>query len=186
MAEHQPIQGALDFEAAIRSLRTDAARAFTAAQQLASIGDLLAREAFEDAERVSDRAADAELQVKVREAFASFLKDHGHLRLAKERLVKAGQIAQAHGFDEDVARIEVRTKEIEAELLQDAGLKACLANFEDVAEKSGCSWQDKRDVLFAFIADLNRSGGRIAARGIGSKDDFKDRLDKMKWGHGQD
>jgi hypothetical protein len=184
MADHIPMQGTLDFEAAIHNLRMEAARALKAAQQLARIKDPLTRDAFEDAERVSDRAADAELQVRVRESFASFLKDQGHFRLAKERLVKAEQIAQAHGFDEDIARLQVRTKEIEAELLQDAGMKAYLANFRDAAEGNSCSWQDKRDALFGFIADVSRSGGRLAARGIGSIGDFRDRLDVARRGHG--
>jgi hypothetical protein len=182
MADQIPMQGTLDFEAAIRDLRNDAVRALKAAQQLARIKDPLTRDAFEDAERVSDRAADAQLQVQVRELFASFLKDNAHFRLAKDRMVKAEQIARDHGFDEDAARLQVSIIEIDAELAEDAGLKGHLVNFREASREGSFSWQDKRDALVGFMVDLTRSGGRLAARGIGSIDDFRQRLDRARRG----
>lgn len=186
MPEHIPMQGTLDFEAAIRSLRIEARRALEGAQRLARINDSLTRDAFEDAERLSDLAADAELQVQVRELFALFLKDRAAFLPARERLIKAEQIAQAHGFDEDVARLQVSIEEIKAELAQDTAMKRCLLNFGLAADEGSYSWQDKRDALFGFIADLARSGGRLAARGIGSIEDFRDRLDSAGRGRGGD
>ncbi len=159
--------------------------ALTAAQQLASINDPLTRDAFEDAVRVSDRAADAELRVRVCESFALYLEDQGGFKSARELLVKAEQIAQDNGFDEDVAGLQVCIKEVEAELVDD-GMKGYLANFRRAAKEGSYSRQDKRDALFGFIADLSRSSGRLAARGIGSIDDFKERLERARRGRGED
>jgi hypothetical protein len=186
MANHIPMQGTLDFEAAIRGLRNEAVRALKAARQLARTDDPLTPDAFEDAERASDLAADGELQVQVRESFASYLKNHEHFRSAKERLVRAEQIAQAHGFDEDAARLQVSVEEMKVELAQDTTMKDCLLNFGSAAGEGSYSWQDKRDALFGFIADLARAGGRLAARGIGSIADFRDRLDSARRGRGGD
>jgi len=186
MADQIPMQGTLDFEAAIRDLRNEAARALEAAQQLARINDPLTQDAFEDAERASDRAADAQQQVQVRELFASYLRRHGDFRSARERLVKAGQIAQDHGFDEDAARLEVCIKEVEAELTGDAKMKSYLRNFKSVSHGGSYSWQDRRDALFGFIADLNRTSGCLAARVVGSTEDFRDRLERARRGRGED
>lgn len=182
MAEHHAMQGSLNFQASIQNLTSQAERALKAAQQLATASDPSAEAAFEDAERLADRAADPELQVQAYERFGMFLKQQRKFGRARQRFVKAERTAQFLDLDETTARLQVHIAETDIELVADTRGKVFFANFRKGAQGGSYSWQDRRDVWFSFIDDLNAAGGRLAARKFGSEDDFRGRLDAARRG----
>jgi hypothetical protein len=179
MANDGPAQGTLSFQAHTEGLELEAKRALAAAETLALRDDPNAGTAFDDAESLADRAAAPELQMRAHRGHAEFLAKSGAFRQAREHFLTAEQTALFLDMDESVAHLQVRIAEMEINLVGDKGRKTFFENFRKAA-RGAYTWQDRRDVWFRFVDDLNTSGGRLAARKFGSEGDFRSRLDAAR------
>ncbi len=174
------IQGRLNFEGPTPNLRSQAERALKAAQQLGRANDALAEPVFQEAARLADQAADPELQLRAYESLGLFLKSRGKFGPARECFRKAELTAEYLDSDESISRLRVRIFEAETELPGNDKLKPYFVDFKEASKEGSYTWQDRFETWCSFVDDLNTSTGRLAARGIGSKKDFRDRLEGVK------
>lgn len=177
MANYQGLQGALPFEA--ESLKIEAKRALTAAEQLAGSGDPGADDAFLEAQSVANSAADPELQMQAHHGHGRFLYNRKRFREAREHLVLAERNAQVLGHEDVAAELQVRMEAARIFESSNKALKAAFSNFME-AGAVGYPWNIRRDVWSSYKDELEAPEYRKAAHKLGSKEYFSRHLDAAK------
>jgi|SRR5271156_4278248 len=177
-------QTSLNFESNHDHLKPAAEQALASAECLARSNDPGAQYAFDQAESLAIECADQDLQMRTFEASARFREGRGAFRFAREKYKTAlrnaeclsvvcdAGIESAARLRWDIARIDYR---------DDGAFKILLRTSKP---------DDSRDRLLKtwdqFVADRGNSSGRLAARGFGSVEDFRRRIDAAELDPGDD
>lgn len=171
-------QASLDFERNHDHLKQAGEQALSSAERLAWLQDPVAHGAFDEAESLAIKCADEGLQMRTFEASARFHERRGAIPVAREKYNTALRNAEClsvisdAGVESvarlrwDLARIEYRGDEAFKNLLR--------------ASKADDSRDRLRKAWDQFIADRGTTRGRLAARGFGSAEDFRRRIDAAK------
>ncbi len=168
-------QASLNFEPSRDRLKPAAERALASAERLFRSSDPGAQGAFDEAESLAIECADQDLQMRTFEASARFHERRGAISVAREKYKTALRTAECLRIVSDAA---VETAErlrfdlVRIENREDPDFKNLLraSKRDDLRDRLREAW-DK------FVADRGNSSGRLAARGFGSVDDFRRRID---------
>lgn len=174
-------QGTLDFEG--NSSHRNLTAELEAALRLSRRGDpdseAAAASAFKELERLALGCADPKTDVRVYEPAGDHYFARRAFGVAKEKYCTALESAKliAVTSDDGVADVErLRFKLTKVRNAHDPFFKA----FEEVAGRS-YSYEQRNIAWAGFEQDRGNTVERLAARGFGSKDDFRRRLDAAKW-----
>lgn len=177
-------QASLDFRPKHDDLKLVAEQALASAKDLARSNDPSAEGAFDEAESLAVKCADQDVQMRTFEASARFHEGRGAIRTAREKyrialssaeclsVVCDAAVGRAEYLRWDLARIENR---------EDPDFKNLLR-----ASKLDDSRERLRETWSKFVAERGTSPGRLAARGFGSVEDFRRRIDAAELDPGDD
>ena len=134
--------------------------------------------AFDDAERLAVKCSDQEIQMRAFEASGRYHERRGQAEVAAEKYRMALKTAECLSVTSDEATdLEERLK---WDLLRVENHKD--QRFENFmrAEQPGDSFQQGRKAWQGFVAAKTNSDRPLAARGFGSVEDFRRRLDEAR------
>lgn len=181
-----PEQRSLDFKPKpdLNDLRRAAQEALALAERLARLNGPSAEHAFKDAEHIAIKCPDMETQMLALERSGDFHKRYGAMKIAGEKYRIALQSARCIAVVSDAG--------VEAEYRLRYKLRSIQKNncnaFKNLEKAAGPA--DTYEMRFkawrSYENEPERSVDRLAARGIGSKDDFRKRLDAAKLDTGSD
>lgn len=172
------MQRLLDFQPEPLESKRAAEKALAVAIDLARRNDPTADAAFAQAEALAIKAADMEIQACVFECSGDFYRRSGALKTAAEKYRIALQNAECNAVISDAAvesEDRLRYKLLSLQNRDEAKFKI----FEGVVQPVD-PYQARLSAWFGYRDDTDRPAGRLAARGLGSKEDFRRRLDAAR------
>jgi hypothetical protein len=168
-------QASLDFRPKHDDLKLAAEKALASAEKLARSNDPGAVGAFDQAESLAVKCPDQDVQMRTFEASARFHEGRGAIPTARKKyhaaLISAECLSVVSDAPVEVAA-RLRFDLVRIENRQDSDFKNLLR-----ASKRNDSWDCLRETWDKFVADRGNSSGRLAARGFGSVEDFRRRID---------
>lgn len=175
-------QGSLDFKPQPKykpdDLRRAAEEALAVAEKLDRRHDPGAELAFTDAEGLAVKCADMEIQMRVFASSGGFHERRKAFSLALKKYGTALQNARCLSDTSDGGveyRCHIRYKLLRIQNHEDRAFK----NLQEVAQSTD-TYQTRCKAWDGYVGDVGQPMGRLAARGLGSKDDFRRRLDAAK------
>jgi hypothetical protein len=177
-------QASLDFVSKYDDLKLAAEQALASAENLARSNDPSAEGAFDEAESLAVKCADQGVQMRTFEVSARFHEGRGAIRTAREKYRTALSSAECLSVISDAAvagRERLRWDLVRIENREDPVFENLLR-----ASKRDDSRDRLRETWDKFVADRGTSRGRLAARGFGSVEDFRRRIDAAKLDTGDD
>jgi hypothetical protein len=174
-------QGSLDFKPQPQpddDLRPAAEEALAVAERLDRRHDPAAEHAFAEAEGFAVKCADMEIQIRVFESSGGFYERRKAFTIAAEKYRVSLQSAQCLSGASDTGAEDayrLRFKLLGVQKRDDKGWK----NLKEVALPTD-TYQARCAAWTGYVDDIDCPAGRLAARGLGSKDDFRRRLDAAK------
>lgn len=171
-------QGLLDFEPEPHHLKRETEKSLEVAVDLTRRNDPTAEFAFRDAEALAITSVDMEMQARVFECSGDFHRQSGALTSAAKKYSIALRNTQCNAVMSDTAvesEDRLRYKLLSLENRNEQAFKV----FEQVVQPADTN-QARLKAWFGYLNDVERPGDRLAARGLGSKDDFRRRLDAAK------
>lgn len=181
---HDESQRAFSFDVHNEHLLQLAKDAVALAEDLEARADPSAEGALKEAARLTDLAADEDLQLSLNRAFGRHYARRKMFHPAREHFGKAERTAQVLGLHESVAQLQLLIAGVDIANSRDNLKIGFFQNLRQASGKDGSySWQIRRDVWFQFVDDCNARDGRVAARKFGSIEDFRARLeqDAERW-----
>jgi hypothetical protein len=169
-------QGNLDFEPQHDHLKVGVERALASAKRLENLNDPGAKGAFDEAESLAIKSADPDIQMRVFESSARFHEKSGALSSAKKRYITALRNAFTVNSDSAVDREAVlRWDLVRIDNREDSAFKNLVraSRHDDSPDRLRSVWEQ-------FVTDRTNVGGRKAARGFGTTDYFRGRIDTKK------
>lgn len=168
-------QASLDFGTEHDDLKLAAEKALASAENLARVHDPGAESAFDQAESLAIKCPDQDVQMRTFEASARFHEGRGAIPTARKKYSAALSTAECLSIVSDAAverAAHLRFDLVRIENRDDPHFKNLL-----LASKRDDSWDRLRATWDKFVADRGNSSGRLAARGFGSMEDFRRRID---------
>jgi hypothetical protein len=177
-------QASLDFSPKHDDLKLAAERALASAENLARSSDPGVEGAFDQAESLAVKCPDQDVQMRTFEASARFHEGHGAIPIARKKYRIALDTAECLSVISDAAiegAARLRFDLVRLDNREDPHFKNLLlaARRDDSRDRLRAAW-DK------FVADRGDSSGRLAARGFGSVEDFRRRIDAAELDSGDD
>lgn len=168
-------QAKMDFDSEPADVKAAAEQALASAVSLARSNDPGAETAFNELESLAKCCTDQGLQMRAFEASGEFHERRGAAGTACQKYGIAGKTAECLAVIsdlgvEDVERI--RYKSARAHHKNDVAFK----NLMRAAQPSH-SYEQRNKAWASYEEERANSPGRLAARGLGSVDDFRRRLD---------
>jgi len=157
-------------------------RAIEAARKLSRGTDpdskAAAAAAFEEAEQVAVRCRDEKTQLSAFEAYGDFHSRQGNYGLAREKYETAmgsAELVMVSSDDgvEDVERLRFKLTKLQNVNDQAFRILEKTALPSDSYEQRNLAWE-------SYQQDKQNPAGRLAARGLGSEEDFRRRLNTAK------
>jgi hypothetical protein len=168
-------QTSLEFGPKFDNLKPAAEQALASAQNLARSNNPGAEGAFDEAESLAVKCADQDVQMQTFETSARFHERRGAFSTARKKYCTA--LGSAEGLsvvcDAGVEGTErLRFELVRIDNREDPDFKNLLR-----ASKPNDSRNRLRATWEKFVADRGNSAGCLAARGFGSVEDFRRRID---------
>jgi len=177
-------QSSLDFRPKHDHLKLAAEEALASAENLARSNDPGVVGAFDQAESLSVQCPDQDVQMRTFEASARFHEGRGAIPTALKKYRTALSSAECLSVVSDAAvegAARLRFDLVRIENRGDPDFKNLLR-----ASKRDDSRDRLRETWREFVADRGNSSGRLAARGFGSVEDFRRRIDAAELDPGDD
>lgn len=183
-------QRSLDFEPGLKDSGTRTAERLAHAEGLKrqaeqavadarsiGFGDA-AESAFAEAEKVSIKCTDMETQMLAFESSGDFYNARKAFVTASKKYEIALQNAQCLSGTSDAAGEALYRLRFKLLSIQKRGDKA-LKNLRDITQAMD-TYEAIWKAWHSYVHDIQYAEGRLAARGLGSKDDFRRRLEAAK------
>lgn len=168
-------QASLDFRPKHDELKLAAEQALASAKVLARSNAPGTEGAFDEAESLAVKSADQDVQMRTFEASARFHEGRGAIQTAREKYRTALSTAKCLSVVSDAGVEEterLRWDLVRTENLSDSDFKNLL-----LASKPGDSGDRLRRAWDRFVGERGDPQDRLAARGFGSVEDFRRRID---------
>jgi hypothetical protein len=175
-------QGSLDFTKDSPSSKVSADQGLESALTLSRGTDPSSREAataaFDEAEKLAIRCDDPKTQMRVYEASGNFHCVRRAFGVAQKKYEIALRSAELFGVTSDEGIEDVERLRFKLTKLGNAHAPD-FKNLEEAAQ-SFHSYEQRNLAWASYQEDKINPGERLAARGLGSKEDFRTRLDAAK------
>jgi hypothetical protein len=175
-------QGSLDFERASPDRSAEVERGLEAALKISRGTDPDSREAaaaaFDEAEWLAIRYPDPKTQMRVHEASGDFHFARKAFRVSKGKYETALGSANLLSVTSDDGVADVERLKFKLSRISNAQ-NPDFKNLERAAQPSP-SYERRNLAWASYQKEKESSGGRLAARGFGSEEDFRRRLDDAK------
>ena len=168
-------QAKMNFESGPEHAKVAAEQALASAKRLARLNDPGAEGAFSDAEGLAAKCTDPEVQMRALEASGEFQERRRAVSIACEKYGTATRTAECLAVMSDLGVEAVERLKYKSTRAQHSG-DGVFRNLMLAAQASH-SYEQRNQAWASYEQERENSTGRLAARGLGSVEDFRRRLD---------